>query len=245
MMSSSYTPPNPNKRRNVMIAALAAVVVVVAAILILVSSGDSKTDSAAPSANAPLSGIKETKAMLDGIPQDGNTLGKKNAPITMIEFADYQCPFCRDFALETMPILINDYVRTGKLRMEFEPLTFIGPDSETAARAGVAAGQQDLEWNYGHLLYFNQGEERSGYVTDAFIDKLYAGAGVNAAKANAYRKTPAAAVPIAAASASAQKYGVASTPSFVIGPTGGPYTKLEVDITDADAFRSAFDALLK
>ncbi len=228
-----------------MIAGLAAVVVVVAAILILVSSGDSSSDSAAPSANAPLKGVSETKAMLDGIAQDGNALGDKNAPVTMIEYADYQCPFCRDYALNTMPVLINDYVRSGKLRLEFEPLTFIGPDSETAARAGVAAGQQNLEWNYTHLFFFNQGEERSGYVTDAFIDKLYAGAGVDAAKANAYRKTPAAAVPIAEASANAQKYGVASTPSFVVGPTGGPYTKLEVEISNADAFKAAFDALLK
>ena len=216
-MSTSYTPPNPNKRRNVMIAGLAAVVVVVAAVLILVSSGDNESESAAPAANAPLRGIEETKAMLDGIAQDGNALGDKNAPVTMIEYADYQCPFCRDYALKTMPILINDYVRTGKLRLEFEPLTFIGPDSE----------------------------ERSGFVTDAFIDKLYAGAGVNPTKANAYRKTPAAAVPIAEASANAQKYGVASTPSFVIGPTGGPYTKLEVEISNPDAFKAAFDALLK
>jgi protein-disulfide isomerase len=228
-----------------MIAGLVAVVVVVAAVLILVSSGDNTNENAAPAANAPLRGLKETKAMLKGIPQDGNALGEKNAPVTMIEYADYQCPFCRDYALETMPILINDYVRTGKLRMEFEPLTFIGPDSETAARAGVAAGQQNLEWNYTHLFFFNHGEERSGYVTDAFIDKLYAGAGVNAAKANAYRKTPAAAVPIAEASANAQKYGVASTPSFVVGPTGGPYTKLEVEISNPDAFKAAFDALLK
>ena len=244
-MSTAYTPPNPNKRRNVMIAGLVAVVVVVAAVLILVSSGDNKNESAAPAANAPLRGLKETNAMLKGIPQDGNALGEKNAPVTMIEYADYQCPFCRDYALETMPILINDYVRSGKLRMEFEPLTFIGPDSETAARAGVAAGQQNLEWNYTHLFFFNQGEERSVFVTDAFIDKLYAGAGVNAAKANAYRKTPAAAVPIAEASANAQKYGVASTPSFVVGPTGGPYTKLEVEISNPDAFKAAFDALLK
>ena len=243
-MSTGYSAPQPNKRRNVMIAGLIAVVVVVAAILILVSSGDS-SNSSTPAANEPLNGLKETKAMLDGIPQDGNALGKKNAPVTMIEYADYQCPFCRDYALNTMPILINDYVRTGKLRMEFEPLTFIGPDSETAARAGVAAGQQNLEWNYTHLFFFNQGTERSGYVTDAFINKLYAGAGVDAAKANAYRTTPAAAVPIATASAGAEKYGVASTPSFVVGPTGGPYTKLDVEISNADAFKSAFDALLK
>ncbi|MSX02719.1 MAG: thioredoxin domain-containing protein [Actinobacteria bacterium] len=243
-MSTGYSPPQPNKRRNVMIAGLIAVVVVVAAILIVLSSGDT-TNTAATDSNAPLKGVKETAAMLDGIPQKGNTLGKKTAPVTMIEYADYQCPFCRDYALSTMPILVNEYVRTGKVRMEFNPLTFIGPDSETAARAGTAAGQQNLEWNFTHLFYFNQGTERSGYVTDAFINRLYAGAGVNASKANAFRTTPAAAVPIADATASAEKYGIASTPSFVVGPTGGPYTKLEVEISNADAFKSAFDALLK
>ena len=80
-MSTAYSPPDPNKRRNVMIAALAAVVVVVAAILILVSSGDSNSGSGVPAANAPLNGLKETKAMLDGIPQNGNALGKPNAPV--------------------------------------------------------------------------------------------------------------------------------------------------------------------
>ncbi len=242
---SSYSPPDPAKRRNMMIAGLIGVVVVIAAILILLSSADNKSSSSTPAANAPLNGLEETKAMLDGIPQQGNALGKKNAPVTMLEYADYQCPFCRDYALNTMPVLINDYVRTGKLRMVFNTLTFIGPDSVSAARAGAAAGQQNKEWNFSHLFYFNQGQERSGYVTDAFIDKLYAGAGVNAAQANAYRKTPAAALPIAAADAGAQTYGIASTPSFVVGPTGGPYTKLEVEIGNADAFKAAFDALLK
>ncbi len=109
---SSYSLPDPAKRRN-------------------------SSTSPAPAANAPLNGLKETKAMLDGIPQQGNALGKKNAPVTMPEYSDDQCPFCRDYALNTMPILINDYVRTGKLRMVFNTLTFIGPDSESAARAGA------------------------------------------------------------------------------------------------------------
>ncbi len=109
---TAYSPPDPAKRRN-------------------------SSNSPAPAANAPLNGLKETTAMLDGIPQQGNALGKKNAPVTMLEYADYRCPFCRDYALNTMSILINDYVRTGKLRLVFNTLTFIGPDSESAARAGA------------------------------------------------------------------------------------------------------------
>lgn len=249
MSSSSSGAADPRKRRNIIIGAAIAVAVVVAVVVVLISSGgsgnggsDSATGGTAP---AEVRGKTETSQMLEGIPQDGNALGKKSAKVTLIEFADFQCPFCRDFALNTLPVIINDYVRPGKVRMELRTLTFIGPDSETAARAGAAAGEQDLEWNFTNLFYFNQGQENSGYVTDEFIDGLYAAAGVDEEKANAYRKTDAAAVPYQSADAEAQKYGIQSTPSFLVGPTGGPYTKLDVDISNPDGFKAALDSLLK
>ena len=145
MSSSSSGAADPRKRRNIIIGAAIAIAVVVAVVIVLVSSGGSDgsgTDSATGGGSTPaqVKGVKETTAMLDGIPQDGNALGKKSAKVTLIEFADFQCPFCRDFALNTLPVIINDYVRTGKIRMELRTLTFIGPDSETAARAAAAAG---------------------------------------------------------------------------------------------------------
>ncbi|MFM8884423.1 MAG: DsbA family protein [Solirubrobacterales bacterium] len=250
MSSSSSGAADPPTRRNTNSGAAIPIAVVVAVVIVLVSSGGSDgsgTDSATGGGSTPaqVKGVKETTAMLDGIPQDGNALGKKSAKVTLIEFADFQCPFCRDFALNTLPVIINDYVRTGKIRMELRTLTFIGPDSETAARAAAAAGQQNLEWNFTSLFYYNQGQENSGYVTDEFIDSIYKAAGVDQAKANAYRKTDAAAVPGQSADAEAQKYGVQSTPSFVVGPTGGPYTKIDVDISNPDGFKAALDSLLK
>jgi protein-disulfide isomerase len=249
MSSSSTGAADPRKRRNIIIGAAIAIAVVVAVVVVLVSSGGSDgsgTDSASGgSTAAQVKGQKETSEMLDGIPQDGSALGKKSAKVTLVEFADFQCPFCRDFALNTLPVIINDYVRTGKVRMELRTLTFIGPDSATAAAAGAAAGEQNLEWNYTNLFYYNQGQENSGYVTDEFIDSIYKAAGVDEAKANAFRKTDAAAVPAQSADEEAQKYGIQSTPSFVVGPTGGPYTKLDVDITNPDGFKAALDSLLK
>jgi len=249
MSSSSSGAADPRKRRNIIIGAAIAIAVVVAVVLVLVSSGGSGgsgSDSASGgSSTTQVKGVKEMTAMLDGIPQDGNALGKKSAKVTLIEFADYQCPFCRDFALNTLPVIINDFVRPGKVRMELRTLTFIGPDSETAARAGAAAGQQNLEWNFTDLFYYNQGQENSGYVTDEFIDSLYKAAGVDEAKANAYRKTDAATAPALSADEEAGKYGIQSTPSFVVGPTGGPYTKLDVDISNPDGFKAALNSLLK
>ena len=73
--------------------------------------------------------------MLDGIPQDGIALGEPDAPVTLVEYADLQCPFCAEWALQTFPELVADYVRDGRLRIEFRGLTFIGPESEDALRA--------------------------------------------------------------------------------------------------------------
>ena len=230
------------KRRNIIIASVVAVAVAAAAIVIVAGSGGSDSKS---TSTGSLAGTSETKALLDGIPQNGNTLGNPKAPLTMIEYADLQCPFCKQFALSTYPEIVNKYVRTGKLLYQFDTLTFIGPDSEKAARAAAAAGVQNREANFSNLWYFNQGQENSGYATDGFIDKIYDAAGVDKAKANLYRRSEQSKAPLEAAQAGAEKYGVVSTPSFVLGKTGGPYQKIEVDIASLDGFTAAIDAQSK
>ena len=161
----------------------------------------------------------------------------------MYEFIDYQCPFCREFRLGAYPQVVTDNVKSGKLKIVSRPLTFIGPESEKAARAAAAAGEQNKEADFTQLFYFNQGEENAGYVTDEFIDKLYDAAGVDKAKANAFRKSVESREGITKARKEADQYGVVSTPTFVIGESGGPYEKLEVDIGDAAAIKAAVDSL--
>ena len=92
--------------------------------------------------------------------------------MTLVEFADLQCPFCKEFADNVTPRLIQDYVRTKKLRIQFQPLTFIGPDSEKAARYAIGSGGQNKLWNFVELFYRNQGTENTGYVTDEFVHKI-------------------------------------------------------------------------
>ena len=232
------------KRRNIIIASLVGLAVVaVAAVLIAGGGSDSKSDSAA--SGGTVAGLAETNALLKGIPQAAGELGQKDAPITMTEFADLQCPFCKQFALTTYPIIVNKYVATGKLRVEFKTLTFIGPDSEKAARAAAAAGEQKRESYFTQLWYFNQGQENSGYATDAFIEKLWKAAGVDPVKAKKFADSQASMAPVIAAQKGAEKYGVVSTPTFLIGETGKPQTKFDVDLSDADAFKAAIDELLK
>ena len=103
------------KRRNIVIASVVAVAVVAAAIVIIAGSGGSSNSKADSSGS--LAGTSETKALLDGIPQSGNVLGNANAPVTMFEYIDHQCPFCKEFTLTTYPQVVNDYVRTGKVNL--------------------------------------------------------------------------------------------------------------------------------
>src|SRR5207249_2191796 len=121
---------------------------------------------AANPANAQLAGVADNFTLLSGIPQHGNALGSPKAGVTLIEYADLQCPYCGEFARNALPSLIQDYVRTGKVRLVFRGLAFVGPESDAALRASFAAGRQDRLWSFVHLLYTNQGAENSGWVTD-------------------------------------------------------------------------------
>jgi protein-disulfide isomerase len=202
----------------------AAVVIVVAAILISSGGGSDKKGTGAATGGG-LAGAADTKALIGGIPQSGITLGKANAPVTIVEFADPQCPFCREYTLNEMPALIQKYVRTGQAKMELRYLTFIGADSVTAAGVLEAAGQQDKLWEASDLFYRNQGEENSGYVDDAFLTKVLTGAGADAPKAIAAAGSSYASGQIGAAKTLAGRYAVDATPTILVGPTGGDLQK--------------------
>ena len=107
---------------------LAAIVVVV---LIVISSGGSDRQRPARPATSPSS---------TGSRSSGIELGDPKAPVTMVEFADLQCPFCKEYTADVLPDLVEKYVKSGDLRMELNLLTFIGPDSQTLAAAAYAAG---------------------------------------------------------------------------------------------------------
>jgi protein-disulfide isomerase len=223
-----------------------AAVVVVAAIVISGGSGDSAKSrpAAAQKATGAIPGQKESAAMLAGIPQHGIYLGNPAAPVRLVEFADLQCPFCREYSLQVLPQLIQDYVRSGKVRMEFRNLSFIGKDSVTAGRAAAGAGQQNKLWNFVDVFYFNQGQENSGYVTPAFLDRIHRAAGVDPVKADAYAASAASTKPLAAADALGNQARVESTPTIVVGKRGGTLSIVQADPTDLSAFKSAIDGAL-
>jgi protein-disulfide isomerase len=210
------------RRRLIRLGAVLGAAAIVVAVLVAISTSGSGSKVASPSASAtasgPVAGARESTAMLAGIPQHGPTLGDPKAPVRVVEFADLQCPFCRQYTLSTLPRLVQDYVRPGKVRMEFRSLAFIGPDSVRAARVAQAAAQQDKLWNFVDVAYFNQGKENSGWATDATLRRLAAAVpGLDSGRAFAARNGAAATGALKAAETLATGSGVRSTPTFLVG----------------------------
>ena len=107
-----------------------------------------------------------------GIPQGGTTLGSPGAKVTLIEFADIQCPACRYYSVDLFPTVVNEYVRTGKVKTEFHGYPFLGSDSFKGERFLLAAAEQNKMWQLMDALYKKQGPEESGWLTDETIREL-------------------------------------------------------------------------
>ena len=92
-------------------------------------------------------------------------LGDPDAPITLVEFGDYQCHFCNVFFHSTEGAILEEYVDTGKVKMIFKDYNIIGPDSINASHGAHCAGDQGLFWEYHDVLYSNWTGENNGWAS--------------------------------------------------------------------------------
>ena len=92
-------------------------------------------------------------------------LGNVNAPLTMIEFGDYQCTYCKKFFSETEGSIIENYVKTGKVKILFKDFIVVGGDSANAANAVHCANDQKMFWSYHSILYNNWDGEDTGWAS--------------------------------------------------------------------------------
>ena len=226
------------RRRRTDLAIAAALAAATVAVLIAISQrGLDEPPTPTPSAELR----SDLTRRFAGIPQQGDTLGRPDAPVTLVEFADLQCPFCAEYARDVLPTILDRYVRTGSVKLIFRPLRFLGPDSAKAAAAAGAAAGQDRMWQFVDGFYHRQGAENSGYVTDAFLREL-AGAvpGLDAATLIAGDDGLAR-----HAESEARTYGVESTPAFLVGRAGEDMRPLTVSALEPEAFTSQLDAIVE
>lgn len=197
--------------------------------------------SAAPSGTGTTPSVNIKDVNIDGAP----FIGQANAPVTIVEWSDYQCPFCKQFELTTLPQIMTDYVNTGKVKVVFMDFSFLGNDSVTAALYNRSIWKlypdKYLAWRT--AMYTAQDQEGDqGFGNAASIDKLDATIkGIDVAKVTADVKANTATYQAAvdADKAEAQKVGVNATPSFVIG------AQLIQGAYPYATFKAALDTLLK
>lgn len=204
----------PERRQRLLQLAAGAAFLMLAIVLVLIVVNSSNGDGG----DTTIDDAAEANRELAGIPQEGMVLGDPKAPVELVEFGDLQCPACAGYAKEILPPIIENQVKKGEVKLDFRNLTIIGPESIPAGAAALAAGEQGRGWNYIEIFYRNQGAERSGYVTDEFMEAVAKAAGVeNLAKWNQDRKQLTGGVE--KTTAEAEKLGFHGTPSFAVkGP---------------------------
>jgi protein-disulfide isomerase len=240
------------RRRLAQLGIVAAIVVVAVVIIAIAAGGSSNNHNAPPAQNsaAERQAIATVDGNIGGIPQSGTVLGASGAPVTLVYFGDLQCPFCGEFTRETLPKLIQKYVRTGKLRIEYRSMETATHESETFHMqqiAAYAAGKQNKAWYYIELFYNEQGKENSGYVNEAFLQRLARQVpGLNVSKWQTDRSSGELAAQVVTDAQVANNEGLTGTPSFLIGTTGGSLKKFEASsLTETGPFEQVIEPLLK
>jgi len=155
----------------VLIGACAALVVVavLATLSVLGTARGRSPGEPNPSgtASGPLTQAGVTAARR--IPGDPLALGNPSAPVVIVEWGDFQCPFCGAFARDTEPPLLAQYVDAGKARLEWRDFAYLGPESTAAAVAARAAGRQGKFWAYHDALYAQQHAENTGALSSGYL----------------------------------------------------------------------------
>jgi protein-disulfide isomerase len=232
----------PVKTRPWRRVALAVIGLFVATGIVWVGVAAQNAQSASPAANqapqpaATSAGLPDMARRLSG---DPTALGKVDAPVVLVEYADFRCPFCGIYARETLPLLIKEYVDTGKLRIEWRDMVVYGQESMDAAVAARAAGQQGLFWQYSAAVYAGAPEHAHADLTRAKLIEIARQVGVPDLASFEKGFTDAALIAaVNADGAEGQALGVSGTPTFLVNDTP------VIGAQPIEAFRAAIDAQL-
>ena len=226
-----------------------AVVVAVIVVILIVTGGGSKK-GIPKSTQAQNQTVSEVSSVVGGLPQNGHVIGSPTAPVTMVYYGDLQCPICREFTLGALPSIVQQWVRSGKLKIEYRALETATHEPEvfkTQQVAALAAGKQNKMWDFLELFYREQGEEATGYVTESYLQALAKQVpGLNLTQWTSDRNSPALASQVTNDTEAANNAGFTSTPAFQLGKSGGTLHTFEPGtFTDPAPYNAEIEKLLK
>jgi len=171
-------------------------------------------------------------------------LGNPSAPITLVEFGDYQCHYCNVFFHNIEEDVLKNYVETGKVKMIFKDFNIIGPDSVTASHGAHCADDQGMFWEYHDILYNNWTGENNGWASSDNLYRFAQEIGLDMDKWSECMTNSQHSEIILASNQDAKDLGLTGTPSFfVIGPDN-KVTKL-FGAQPYVQFENIFESMLK
>ena len=171
-------------------------------------------------------------------------LGDPSAPITLVEFGDYQCFFCNKYFHNTEPDLLSNYVETGKVKIIFKDYTIIGPDSITAAHAAHCANDQGKFWLYHDVLYNNWTGENNGWASSENLLRFAQNIELDIDEFSQCMLSEIHKPIIAASNNDARTIGLTGTPGFFVIGDNNQVTKIQ-GAQPYEVFERIFDSKLK
>ena len=198
------------------------------------SSG--QADSAGAQGPAPTAAPIDTSAITI---RPNNTQGEDKATVTIIEYSDFQCPFCKRFYDSVLSRIVIDYVKTGKVKLSYKNYAFLGDESRWAAQAAECAADQGKFWELHELLFTRQQGENTGAFSKDNLINLAKEIKVDSAKFSDCLNQDKTLDRVQADIAEGNKIGVRGTPTFLING------KLIVGAQPYEAFKTAIDEALK
>ncbi|WP_254920833.1 DsbA family protein [Blastococcus mobilis] len=217
------------------------VVLGVVAVVWGLGRGDGKDGGGAPVADVRHDGGSETGEPADTlarrIPGDPLAQGDADAPVVLVMWEDFQCPFCAKFAQETEPVLVDRFVEDGILRLEWRDFPYFGEQSVQAARAARAAGEQGAFWQYHDAVYALGFPPNSGQLTDEVLTGVAADLGLDVERFTATMQSQQTLDAVTADFQEGQQLGIAGTPAFLVN--GRPIMGAQPTDTFVEAIEQA------
>ncbi len=187
----------------------------------------------------PTMSSEDRKKVMEAlISQTRHFRGDPNAPVTVIEFSDFQCPFCGRFASTTQLQLDEAYINPGKVRFGYVHLAFLGEESQWAAEASECASDQEKFWEYHDLLFKSQSGENQGAFSKDNLKKFAVDLGLDATAFNDCLDSGKHADLVQKDTTLGQSLGINSTPTFAVA--GQPL----VGAQPFEAFQKIIDQVL-
>ena len=171
-------------------------------------------------------------------------LGDINAPLTLIEFGDYQCTYCKKFFQETEKSILVNYVETGKVKILFKDFIVVGEDSVNAASAAHCANDQKMFWQYHSTLYNNWDGEGTGWASSEQLHQFASTLGLDMNEFSECMSQSKWKDLVLSSQADGRILGVDATPTFFIIDENNEALKI-IGAQQYDVFQEVFDSLLE